>query len=433
MQHWGLFTDYYELTMAAAFHAEGRSEQATFELFVRRLPPERDFLVACGLATALERLAAFTFGPDELAYLRETTNLGDDFLAYLAGFRFSGEVRAMAEGELLVAQEPLLSVTAPLIEAQIIETLLLNTIGFETMVATKAARVTQAAAGRPFVDFSARRDHGADAAVRAARAAYVGGAAATSMVEAGRRYGIPLSGTMAHSYVMAHERERDAFIAFLARYREQAVLLIDTYDTAQGAREAVAAMEETGIEARGVRLDSGDLAALANEVRAVLDEAGWPEVQVFASGDLDEHRVAALVAADAPIDAFGVGTRMGTSADAPHLGVVYKLVEQGGTPRQKTSVGKATYPGRKQVWRGEAVDALALAAEEGPPGARPLLAPVWRDGARVGPEPTLAEARQRCAAGLASWPPEGRRFVLSPGLAALLGSQAGPIEGRHQE
>lgn len=433
MEHWGLFTDYYELTMASALHAEGREEQATFELFVRRLPPEREFLVACGLATALDRLAAFTFGPAELAYLRATTGLGDDFLAYLAGFRFTGEVRAMAEGELLLAQEPMLSVTAPLIEAQVVETLLLNTVGFETMVATKAARVAQAAAGRPFVDFSARRDHGADAAVLAARAAYVGGAVATSMVEAGRRYGIPLSGTMAHSYVMAHEHERDAFRAYLAHYREQAVLLLDTYDTVQGAREAVAAMEETGIVARGVRLDSGDLAALAREVRAVLDEAGRREVQVFASGDLDEHRVAALVAGDAPIDAFGVGTRMGTSADAPYLGVVYKLVEQDEAPRQKASPGKATYPGRKQVWRGEAEDTLALASEEGPLGARPLLAPVWRDGARVGREPALDEARERCAAGWGSWPDEGRHVLLSPGLQALLGSPAGPIEGRHQE
>jgi nicotinate phosphoribosyltransferase len=417
---WGLFTDFYELTMAASFHAEGRDELATFELFVRRLPPERAFLVASGIETALERLARFAYGPGDLAYLRGLDLFDEAFLTCLAGLRFTGEVRAVAEGELVYAHQPLVSLTAPLIEAQLVETLLLNVVGFETMVASKAARVALAAAGRTVVDFSARRDHGADAAILAARAAFVGGASATSMVEAGRSYGIPLSGTMAHSYVMAHRSERSAFMSFLGRYGGQAVLLVDTYDTVQGTREAIAAMDEVGVAARGLRLDSGDLGSLAHEVRALLDTAGYRNVQVFASGDLDEHRVGALVAAGAPIDGFGVGTRMGTSADAPYLGVVYKLVEQGGAPRHKSSPGKATLPGRKQVWRSDDGDVLALAAEEGPVGARPLLAPVWRDGHRIGPAPDLEKARARCATALARWtgPP---RQTLSPALAALAG------------
>ena len=419
MDHWGLFTDLYELTMAAGFHAEGRDELATFELFVRRLPPQRDFLVVCGIETALERLAGFQFDDGDLAYLRTLGLFDDPFLEHLGRLAFRGEVRAMAEGELAYAEEPLLSITGSLIETQLVETLLLNTIGFETMVATKAARVALSAAGRTFVDFSARRDHGADAALRVARASYVGGAAATSLVEAGRRYGLPLSGTMAHSYVMAHRQERDAFASFLRRFPDNAVLLVDTHDSVQGTREAVAAMTATGIRAQAIRLDSGDLGDLSVRTRAILDEAGYADVRIFASGDLDEDRVAELVASGAPIDAFGVGTRMGTSDDAPSLGVVYKLVEQGGAPRWKTSPGKATLPGRKQVWRQPGRDLLALGAEEGPHGARPLLAPVWRDGQRVGGVPTLADARARCAAAIGAWTGAPPAVELSPALQAM--------------
>ncbi len=422
VERWGLFTDYYELTMAAAFHGEGRDELATFELFVRRLPPERDFLIACGIETALERLAGFTYGDDEVAFLREQRVFDESFLARLRGLRFTGEVRAVDEGEMVFAGEPLVSLTAPIVEAQLVETLLLNTIGFETMVATKAARVALAAEGRAFVDFSARRDHGADAALLAARATYVGGASATSMVEAGRRYGIPLSGTMAHSYVMAHRDELAAFTAFLERYGPRAVLLVDTYDVVEGAHQAVAAMRQAGVAAGGVRIDSGDLDRVARQVRTVLDQGGFRSVRVLASGDLDEDRVARLVTSGAPIDAFGVGTRLGTSADAPYLGVVYKLVEHGGSPRAKTSPGKATLPGRKQVWRASGRDVLALAAEDRPGGARPLLAPRWRDGHRIGPVPQLDDARTRCAAALAEWPGSGPAVELSPALLALTGA-----------
>jgi nicotinate phosphoribosyltransferase len=253
----------------------------------------------------------------------------------------------------------------------------------------------------------------------AARASFVAGATATSLVEAGRRYGIPLSGTMAHSYVQAHGSEHEAFVAFLRRYASDAVLLIDTYDTAEGARTAVAAMRDLGVVASGVRIDSGDLRVDSEEVRGILDGAGYPQVRIVVSGDLDEVRIADLVAAAAPIDAFGVGTRMGTSDDAPHLGVVYKLVESGGTARHKTSPGKATLPGRKQAWRVADHDVLALADEPGPDRARPLLTPVWRDGRRVGPPSNLSEIRARTAASLADWTGRPRPVELSPALAAL--------------
>lgn len=400
----GLFTDLYELTMAAAYHAEGRAdEQATFDLFVRELPPDRDVLVACGLATALDRLDRFRYDDAALAYLGSLGLFTDDFLARLASLRVRGEVRAVAEGELVHPNEPLLSITGPILEAQLVETLLLNTVGFETMVATTAARIVRAAGGRAVVDFSARRDHGTDAALRAARAAYVGGAVGTSLVEAGRRYGLPVSGTMAHSYVMAHDHEIEAFRAFLRQYRERSVLLVDTYDTLAGVRLAIEAMDDVGVTARGIRIDSGDLAELAVAARAILDAAGRPGVQILASGDLDAERITELVAADVPIDAFGVGTRLGTSADAPYVGVVYKLVERDGRPTMKTSPGKVSLPGRKQVWRSPAGDVIAFEHEPGPAGARPLLATVWRDGVHLHPPVDLPQAQQRCRDGLASW------------------------------
>jgi nicotinate phosphoribosyltransferase len=377
----GLYTDLYELTMAAAFRREDRHDAVTFDLFVRSLPPTREFLVVAGIDTAVERLQAFTFDDFALAYLGSLGLFDDTFLDYL---------------------EPILSVTAPIIDAQLLETLLINTVGFETMIASKAARVALACRGRPFVDFSARRDHGLEAALAVARAAHIAGAAGTSLVEGGRRYGFALSGTMAHSFVMAHDHEVAAFRAYLRQFGAASVLLVDTYDTREGTRRAVQAMRAEGVVARGIRIDSGDLGALAVDTRRILDEAGFGPVQILASGDLDEDRVAALVDAGAPIDAFGVGTRLGTSADAPYLGMVYKLVEQGGEPRLKLSPAKQTLPGRKQVWRSAGEDVLALASEPGPDGARPLLATVF-DGRPTGGAGTLADARVRCAAALAAW------------------------------
>jgi nicotinate phosphoribosyltransferase len=417
----GLYTDLYELTMAASFLRECRTEMVTFDLFVRSLPAERDFLVVAGIDMALERVAAFTYDHDAIAYLATLGLFDDQFLSWLGDFRFTGEIRAMPQGELLLAGEPVLSVTGPLIDALLLETLLINTVGFETMIASKAARVAQACGGRTFVDFSARRDHGLDAALGVARASYIGGAVGTSLVAGGRRDGLALSGTMAHSYVMAHTDEVAAFRAFLRQYGAGSILLVDTYDTLAGTRRAVEAMRAEATTARAVRLDSGDLGSLAVAVRDILDGAGFGDVRVFASGDLDEQRIAALVAAGAPIDAFGVGTRLGTSADAPYLGMVYKLVEQGGAPRLKLSAGKQTLPGRKQVWRTPQGDVLALEHERGPAGGRPLLATVF-DGGPTEAVGTLAEARQRCADTLRAEQAEGpglRRVVISDGLAAL--------------
>ncbi len=315
-----MVTDLYELTMAAAYEAAGLEHEASFELFVRSLPPERRFLVAAGLDDALAGLEAWCFPPEDVAYLDGLGLFPAGFAERLADLRFRGDVWAVPEGEVVFAGEPLVRVTGSLVEAQLVETWLLNRIGSQTLLASKAARVALACGSRSFVDFSARRDHGVDAALAAARSAWIAGAAGTSLVAAGRRYGIPVSGTMAHSFVMSHDHERDAFRAYARCFPRGVVLLIDTYDTVRGARRAAEVAHELadeGIAIGGVRLDSGDLAALAVEVRAVLDDAGLHEIQILASGDLDEHRVAELLAAGAPIDAFGVGTQLGTSGDAP--------------------------------------------------------------------------------------------------------------------
>src|SRR5919106_348030 len=331
-----LVTDLYELTMAAAYVVEGMEHEATFELFVRRLPAERRFLVAAGLDDALAGLESFAFAPHEVDYLAGLELFPEPFVERLSGLRFTGDVWAVPEGEMVFAGEPIVQVTAPLVEAQLVETFLLNAIASRTMLASKAARVGIACGDRSFVDFSARRDHGVDAAMAAARGAWICGAAGTSLVAAGQRWGIPLSGTMAHSFVMSFDEERDAFRAYARSFPKGTVLLIDTYDTVEGARRAAEVAHELagdGIHVGAVRIDSGDLGRLAVEVRAVLDGAGLTEVQILASGDLDEHRIADLLAAGAPIDAFGVGTQLGTSGDAPSLGAVYKLVEDAQGPQ----------------------------------------------------------------------------------------------------
>jgi len=401
-----LFTDLYELTMAAAYFANGRTGRATFELSVRSLPANRNFLVACGLEDLLQALASWRFSDDDIAYLRTLDLFDEPFLDALRAIEFTGDVRAVPEGEVVFAGEPIVEITAPVIEGQLLETLALNVIGTRTMQASKAARVSIAAAGRSFVDFSARRDHGVDAALGAARAALVAGASATSLVEAGRRWSAPLSGTMAHAYVMAFDDERDAFRSFARTFPSSAVLLIDTWDTRQGARNAVEVAHELraeGVTIQGVRLDSGDLATLARDVRSILDEGGCPEVRILASGDLDEHRIAELTAGGAPIDGYGVGTRMGTSEDAPSLGVVYKLVEDEAGPKLKLSEGKATLPGRKQIRRHDDHDLLTLVDEED--NGRPLIVDAVRHGTRVrDPEP-IPVLQRRCAEAIATLPP----------------------------
>ncbi|MGH9112039.1 MAG: nicotinate phosphoribosyltransferase, partial [Acidimicrobiales bacterium] len=402
-----LVTDLYELTMAAAYQAAGIEHEATFELFVRRLPSERRFLVAAGLDDALAGLEGLGFAGHEVDYLAGLDVFPAPFIGRVAALRFTGEVWAVPEGEVVFAGEPIVRITAPLVEAQLVETFLLNSIASRTMLASKAARVAIACGDRAFVDFSARRDHGVDAAMAAARGAWICGAAGSSLVAAGQRWGIPLSGTMAHSFVMSFDDERDAFRAYARSFPQGTVLLIDTYDTVEGARNAAEVAHDLageGIHISGVRLDSGDLGALAVDVRSVLDAAGLHDVQILATGDLDEHRIAALLAGGAPIDAFGVGTQLGTSADAPWLGAVYKLVDDAKGPKMKLAEGKVTLPGRKQVWRFDDHDVLGLHDEDVPAG-RPLLARVMDGGRRLGSPEPLDAIRQRCVAALGALPP----------------------------
>ncbi len=406
--HSGLLTDLYQLTMAAGYIETGFDARATFELFVRNLPPRRNYLVAAGLEQALDYLQNVRFTADEIAYLQRHPafrNISAQFFDYLAQFRFAGDVWAMLEGTMFFPGEPLLRVTAPITQAQIVETYLLATLNFQTLIASKAARVVTAARGRNVIEFGTRRAHGIESGVLAARAAYIGGCQGTSNVMAGHRFGIPTFGTQAHSWIMAHHEEEEAFRKFLEIFPDHAVLLVDTYDV-RAAVEKIIAM---GRKPRGVRLDSGDLAADSVWVRRRLDEAGWNDVEVFASGDLDEDRIEALLAGGARIDGFGVGTALSTSADAPALGVIYKLVEleRGGEVHNaaKLSRAKITYPGRKQVYRfagagGKFSEDIIALEEERFPEAEALLVPVLRAGQRVLPATDLGEARRRCLEGL---------------------------------
>jgi nicotinate phosphoribosyltransferase len=431
-----LLTDLYELTMSASYFADGMNYESTFELFWRELPPRRNFLIASGLQQALEFLDGFGFRPDEIEYLSGLELFDHDFLEFLRDLRFTGDVWAIPEGEAVFPNEPALRVTAPLIEAQLVETYLLNCLDFQTLIASKAARMGIACQGRPFVDFSARRDHGADAANLAARASFIAGASATSNMLAAKEFGIPPSGTMAHSYVMTSPSEAEAFRRFARQFPDRAVLLIDTFDTLRGAKiaaEVATELAAEGIEIRGVRIDSGDLASSSKEVRSILDAAGHNRIEIFASGDLDEYRIESLLADGAPIDGFGVGTSLGTGGDVAHLGGAYKLVEDASGPKSKLSQGKETLPGVKQVYRftesGNYVrDVLALQAEEAVgAGGRGMLECVMKSGEVVGPAPSLEDLRQRCwstmnslAEGLRSLETMTRYPVeLSPGLSEL--------------
>ena len=407
-----LATDLYQVTMMAGYHASGHDEPRTFELFVRGLPDHRQYLVAAGLEQALEYLADLHFTQDEIAWLRTLRALADVpssfFETYLPAFRFTGDVWAVDEGEVFFSHEPIIRVTGPAAEAQLVETALLGLITFQTSVASRASRVVSAAEGRSVIEFGSRRAHGLDAAVHAARAAYIAGCVATSNLEAGRRFGIPVSGTMAHSWVMGFADEIDAFRQYMQIFGEHTTLLIDTYDTLTAARRIVAA----GLRPTSVRLDSGDLLALSRQVRQIFDQGGLTTTRILVSGDLDEYRIQALVRDAAPIDGFGVGTAISAISDAPALGGVYKLVEtvEAGQarPTVKLSTGKRTFPGRKQVWRvtdgGIAShDVMGLDDETGQDG-RTLLSRVMRGGVRVAPIAPLAEIRQRCAARVAQLP-----------------------------
>ena len=410
-----LLVDQYELAMSASYFRRGMNEPAVFELFVRRLPPNRDWLLVAGIGPAVSMVEAMRFGPAECEYLT-TLGFERDFLDYLARCRFSGDVDAVPEGTVAFPGEPLVRVTAPRIEAQLLETLLLNQINFQTAIATKGARIRLAAGGPDrFVDFSPRRDHGVDAAMKVARSAAIAGAAGTSNVAAAMRYGLRPVGTMAHSYVLSFAHEADAFRAFMEDTPENAVMLVDTYDTPEGVRRAIEAARATGVRLEGVRLDSGDLLELARDARRQLDEAGLREATILASGDLEEGAIAELVAAGAPIDAWGVGTDLGTSRDAPALGGVYKLVahrgDDGWRGVAKRSSGKASVPGAKQVFRehedGRMVRDVVGLADEGLRG-RPLLVPAMRGGERVLSE-TIEQMRERATDELAALPDHLRR------------------------
>jgi nicotinate phosphoribosyltransferase len=408
----GLLTDLYELNMAASYLRRGMRGPATFSLFVRHLPPNRGFLVAAGLEDAMAFLETFGFEDADLAYLGDVLGFDDRDLEGFRGLRFTGDVWAIPEGRLVVADEPLLEVTASLPEAQLVETFLLNQLTFQTTLASKAARCVLAARGRDVVDFAFRRTHGVDAAMAVARTSAMAGFTATSNVEAARRFGLHATGTMAHSFIEAFPTETEALRAFARDFPDRTTFLVDTYDTLEGVETAIAVIRGLGLsEGLGVRLDSGDLAELAIASRRRLDEAGLPQVRIFASGGLDEFEIERLVDARAPIDAFGVGTRMGVSADAPYLDSVYKLVEVEGRPVAKLSTGKATLPGRKQVFRGPGrADVLGLRDEAAPEGTEPLLQPVMTGGRRTAPMEPLTAARARFDADVADVSEAARRI-----------------------
>lgn len=438
-----LFTDLYELTMLQAYLDEGLTAEAVFSLSARRLPEQRNFLLACGLDGALRRLETLRFEAEDLAYLATLGKFSERFRAWLGAFRFSGRVDAVPEGTPVFADEPILEITASLPQAQLVETLVLNQIGAQTALASKAQRIVAAAGGRPVIDFGARRAQGLDAATLGARAFWIAGIAATSNVLAGSCHGIPLAGTMAHSYVQAHDDEAAAFRAFAARYPDT-VLLVDTYDTLTGVGRVIELARALGEDfaVRAIRLDSGDLLALSRQARARLDAAGLQRVGIFASSNLDEHAIAALLAAGAPIDSFGVGTSLAVSADAPALDTVYKLCQYAGRGRLKLSTDKPVLPGRKQVYRHaegdrDMRDTIARAGEDLP--GRPLLRPVMAEGRRLAAGNVALEDIRRYAADQIARLPDAIRGLapadpsypveLSPALTAHVGEVSTAVAG----
>ena len=413
----GLLTDLYQLNMLQAYLEHGVTSTAVFEFFVRDVPAGRNFLIAAGQEPAFDYLENLRFSEDDLAWLASSGRFSKQVIDYLRGFRFTGAVNAMPEGTVFFASEPMLQVTAPLPMAQLVESRLINLLQFQTLIASKAARMVLAAPGKLLVDFGLRRAHGAEAGVMAARASYLVGFAGTATVMAGKLYGLPLYGTMAHSFIEAWDDEATAFEAFARARPDNLVFLLDTYDTLAAARKVVALaprLRAAGITIRAVRLDSGDLAQLAKGVRHILDAGGLNEVSVFASGGLDEDEIARLLATGAPIGGFGIGTSLTTSFDRPALDCAYKLQEYGAVARRKYSSGKATWPGRKQVWRRfradgrMAGDTISLAddRQEG----EPLLGPAMWEGRRIGPAQTLAQGRERVVRELARLPDALRRL-----------------------
>jgi nicotinate phosphoribosyltransferase len=410
-----LNTDLYQLTMAAGYFAAGKTaDVATFELSVRRMPAQRNFLIAAGLQQAIEYLNTLKFGTDEISYLREQPqfrNVPKEFFDFLAALRFTGDVFAVPEGTPVFSGEPLLIVRAPIVEAQLVETFLLSTLAYQTLIASKAARCVLAAKGRSVIEFGSRRAHSAAAGPLAARAAYIGGCSGTSNTEAGFRFGIPVFGTASHSWIMAFPSEEEAFVELQKLLGESTVYLIDTYDTLEGARLAA----RMGRPIWGVRLDSGDLVALSKEVRQLLDEAGLPDAHIVATNDLNERRISQIIADGAPIDSFGVGTELATSSDAPALSAVYKLVELNAdgahTYTAKYSEDKNTVPGAKQIYRSANRDLVALQTECSDTFVgQPLVRPVLINGQLVEPLPSAATIRDRALAQISKLPAELHRI-----------------------
>jgi nicotinate phosphoribosyltransferase len=442
-----LLTDLYQINMTQAYLDHGETGTAVFELFVRNLPARRGFLIAAGLEQALLYLESLHFPPAEIEWLKATGRFRANLLDYLAGFRFTGDVHAMPEGTAFFANEPILRITAPLPQAQFVESRLINILHYQVLIAAKAARVLLAAPDKVLVDFGFRRAHGAEAGLMAARASYIVGFAGTATVLAGQEFGIPIYGTMAHSFIESFADEVQAFAAFAQSRPDNLVLLIDTYDTEAAARKVVALapkLKQAGIAVRSVRLDSGDLVALSRSVRAILDAGGLHDVTIFASGGLDEDSLSDFARRQAPIDGFGIGTSMTTSSDVPALDVVYKLQEYAGVARRKRSANKATWPGRKQVWRRYGSDgrmAGDLLALETPPRSdgvgklgEPLLQLVMQNGRRVNAPASLDDIRRHAKNELARLPEPLRRLepdaVYAVAVSGELADLAAEIDRR---
>ena len=442
-QDLGLFTDLYELTMTQTFFQQRMFAGATFSLFIRQYPPNRGFMVSVGLEDVLDYLEAFHFSQQGLDYLRSTGQFGDDFLQYLKNDvgPFAGSVRAIPEGRLFFVNEPVLEITAPIIQAQLVETFVINQINFQSLLTTKAARCVAAARGRVLVDFASRRTHGVDAALKMARCSYIAGFQSTSNVLAAQRYGIPPSGTMAHSFISSFPSEIEAFRAYAGAFPDRTVLLLDTYDTIQGAWHAAEVgreLEDAGHRLAGVRLDSGDFGSLSRQVRQILDDAGLGYVNIIASGGLDEYQIQDLLQAGAPIDQFGVGTRVGVSDDAPWSDMAYKLVRYDQMPVMKLSTGKTSLPGGKQVLRLKTpqgrFDRDILACEdENLPGGEALLELVMQDGRRLGSKPQLDDIRSRLAQDLARLDGHYQRLYNPPRYPVTLSARLEGLAAQVQE
>jgi nicotinate phosphoribosyltransferase len=424
-ENMSMLTDLYELTMCASYFDNKRFDAATFDLFIRKLPPNRSYFLFAGLEQVLLFLEKVRFNKKHTDFLKKQ-GFKDEFLHYLMNFKFTGEVWSVPEGTVVFPNEPLIRVTAPIIEAQLMETFILNTVNLQTTIATKASRVVTAARGRPVIEFGLRREHGTDAGMKAARYSYIAGCSGTSNVLGGMRYGIPIFGTMAHSFVMLFDKEIDSFRAFAKTFPDNSTLLIDTFDDIKGAEKAATVakeLAEKGFKLRAVRIDSGDLAEISTKVREVLDKKGLKHVNIFASGDLDEYKIEELLKKGARIDAFGVGTKMGTSADRPYVDIIYKLSEKmnekgGFSPIMKLSKGKVTLPGRKQVFRlkderGD-FEKDIIALEDEKIRGEPLLVKVMKNGKTIGDLPSLEEIRKRASEDISRLPEKYKKLKGAP-------------------